>query len=215
MFIGSTQLAKDLKITQKSAWFVMHRLRHAARTKSFNRPLKGEIEADETFLGGKEKNKHAHKRKHVGTGGAGKVTVMGLLERNGELRAMKIAGTKARDLQGAVMDHVEPGATVLTDTFIGYHGLKRGFDHHTINHSKGEYVRDEFVHTNGLEGAWSLFKRQVYGIHHWISEKHTDRYLGEFTWRYNLREMDEGARVNAFLGRVGGRLTYKTLIAED
>ena len=107
--ISSVQLAKDLKITQKSAWFVMHRLRYATRTKSFNRLLKGAIEADETFIGGKEKNKHASKRAHKGTGGAGKIAVMGMLERGGELRARKVAGINAHHLQAKLFTHVEPG----------------------------------------------------------------------------------------------------------
>ncbi|HJS85200.1 MAG TPA: IS1595 family transposase [Acetobacteraceae bacterium] len=102
---------------------------------------------------------------------------------------------------------------VLTDEAKGYIGLQGAYDHYAVNHSAGEYVRLYFIHTNGLENAWSLFKRQVYGIHHWISDKHLDRYLGEFTYRFNRRETGEGARVNDFLGRIEGRLTYKMLIA--
>jgi len=215
--VSSAQLARDLSITQKSAWFVMHRLRYAARTKSFNRPLRGEIEADETFLGGKEKNKHLNKRKRgaVGGLGSGKTAVFGMLERGGELRAMKVYSIKSRELQPRLAKHVERGSTVMTDEWSGYSGLDytHGFRHERMKHRAGEYVRDRF-HTNGIEGAWSHFKRQVYGIHHWISAKHVDRYLDEFTWRWNLREMEEGARVNALLGRVTGRLTYKALIAQ-
>lgn len=210
--IASTTLARDLQITQKSAWFVLHRLRYAARTKSFNRPLRGEIEADETYIGGKEKNKHASKRKHEGPGGTGKAIVLGILERGGELRTTQIKSTSKGALQHPIARNVAAGATVLTDEHKSYEGLNLRFNHYTINHSAGEYVRNRFVHTNGLEGAWSHFKRQVFGVHHWVSAKHLDRYLSEFTWRYNLRGMEEGARVNAFLGRVSGRLTYKALI---
>lgn len=211
--IASTQLAKDLKITQKSAWFVMHRLRHAARTRSFTRPLKGNIELDETFVGGKERNKHASKRTHRGTGGTGKTPVFGMLERGGELRAVKMASLKTHDIEAKVTEHVRPGSVVLTDEASGYRGLGGTYYHHTVTHSAGEYVRDYFIHVNGLEGAWSHFKRQVYGIHHWISAKHLDRYLDEFTWRYNRREDEEGDRVNSLLTQIGGRLTYKALIA--
>jgi len=212
--IASTALAKDLKITQKSAWFVLHRLRYAARTKSFNKPLKGEIEIDETFLGGKERNKHASKRKHKGTGGvgSGKTPVLGMLERGGELRAMKVESVKGAELQGKVREHVEYGAVVMTDEWGGYRGLDKLYAHHKVNHASGEYVRDEFIHTNGVEGAWSHFKRQVYGIHHWISGKHADLYVGEFTWRYNRRGEGEADRVNMLLGDVDGRLRYKDLI---
>jgi len=217
--ISSAQLARDLKITQKSAWFVLHRLRYAARTKSFNRPLKGEIEADETFMGGKEKNKHAWQRKprgKAGTGGigSGKTPVLGLLERGGDLRAMKIPSVKATTLLNKVSQHVERGSTVVTDEWGGYNGLSYvyGYRHERVGHSAGEWVRDRF-HTNGIEGAWSLFKRQVYGIHHWISAKHVDRYLDEFTWRYNRRQAEEGERVNALLAQASGRLTYKALIS--
>jgi len=117
--IASTTLAKDIKVTQKTAWFMLHRLRHAATTKSFNAPLKGTVEADETFIGGKEKNKHASKRKHVGTGGAGKVAVLGFQERGGELRTMIVDDLKAKTVQAEVAAHVEPGSTVMTDEFGG------------------------------------------------------------------------------------------------
>lgn len=210
--IASTQLARDIAVTQKTAWFMLHRLRHAAETKSFNAPLKGQVEADETFIGGKEKNKHAHK-KTPGSQGANKAVVFGMLERGGELRARKVPDTSAATVQGELRQNVEPGTNIMTDEHRGYRGLNGVFNHHTVNHSAGEYVKHYFIHTNGLEGAWSLFKRQVFGIHHFVSTKHLDRYLYEFTLRYNRRDAGEGERMNDFLGRTAGRLTYKTLIA--
>jgi hypothetical protein len=116
-------------------------------------------------------------------------------------------------VQGKVVEHVEPGSNIMSDEFAGYIGLEGRFHHHTVNHSAGEYVRWYFCHVNGLEGAWSHFKRQVFGIHHWISTKHLDRYLDEFTWRYNRRESKEGERVNALLAAADGkRITYPQLI---
>jgi transposase-like protein len=212
--IASTQLARDIGVTQKTAWFMLHRLRHASQTKSFNAPLKGEVEADETYIGGKEKNKHADKRVPGSQGGAHKAVVFGMLERGGELRAHKVPDSKANTLQRHIVANVEVGSNIMTDEHGGYHGIGgMFFNHHTVNHSTGQYVKHYFIHTNGIEGAWSLFKRQVYGIHHWISAKHLDRYLNEFTFRYNRRESGEGERMNEFLGRTSGRLTYKALIA--
>ena len=210
--IASTQLAKDIGVTQKTAWFMLHRLRYAAETRSFKSPLKGEIEVDETFMGGKEKNKHARKRKHLGTGGAGKTAVMGLLERGGDLRAEKVENVKAATLHGKIAQHIAPGSLVVTDEWPGYNGLGGKYRHERVRHSAHEYARGKF-HTNGIEGAWSHFKRQVYGIHHWISPKHLDRYLDEFTYRFNRRGIGEGERMNDFLTRVAGRLSYRELIA--
>jgi transposase-like protein len=211
--IASTQLARDIGVTQKTAWFMTHRLREAAATKSFNKPLTGEVEIDETFVGGKERNKHEWQRQHAGTGGVGKTVVFGMLERGGELRAMKVDDLRARTVQAKVVENVEPGANIMSDEFPSYIGLEGRFHHHTVNHSIGEYVRDYFCHVNGLEGAWSHFKRRVFGIHHWISAKHTDRYFAEFTWRYNRRDAEEGDRVNALLAASDGkRLTYPQLI---
>jgi transposase-like protein len=207
--IASTQLARDIKVTQKTAWFMLHRLRHAARTRSFNRPLRGIIEADETFVGGKERNKHASKRSNK-PGPGNKVVVFGVLERGGELRARPIERLgQARD---EIAKHVEPGSNVMTDDWGGYQGLERDYQHYTVNHNSGEYVRHYFAHINGIEGAWSLLKRQIYGIHHWVSAKHLSRYIDEATWRYNRRDVKDGSRIAEFLGRVNGRLTYNVLI---
>jgi transposase-like protein len=211
--IASTTLAKDLKITQKSAWFVLHRLRHAARTKSFNAPLKGTVEADETYVGGKEKNKHASKRTPGSQGGANKEIVLGIIERDGELRTMHVSDMRAKTVQHIVREHVEPGSNVMTDEHGAFTGLQGDYHHHTVRHSEGEYVRHYVLHTNSIESVWALLKRQIYGIHHWVSAKHLSRYADEMTWRFNRRDQGVTDRMNGLFGCVEGRLPYKALIA--
>lgn len=211
--IASTQLAKDLRITQKTAWFVLHRLRYAARTKSFNREPKmsGIVEIDESYFGGKERNRHAKARK---AGEKPKAVVFGILERGGAVRAKVISNLSGCMLEGRVRDNVASGSILMTDEWSGYRGLITNYMLQSVVHSKGQYVRDGIVHTNGIEGVWSLFKRQVYGIHHHVSAKHLDNYLGEMCYRYSRRDMEEGERMNDLLANVGGRLTYKALTYE-
>ncbi len=163
--IASTQLAKDIGVTQKTAWFMAHRLRKGQETKSYNASLKNTVEAAETFVGGKESNKHKSKRVEGSQGGAGKEVVFGMIERDGELRAWHLKMGRKYVLPGLVQAHVAPGSSVMTDDFRGYRGLPATYDHQTVNHSAGEYVRGD-THTNTIEGAWSLLKRQIYGIHH-------------------------------------------------
>ena len=210
--IASTTLARDLGITQKSAWFVLHRLREAATTKSFNAPLEGVVEADETFVGGKAKNKHASKRTGK-RGAADKEAVFGMVQRDGELRMRPVRDLKARSLQATIREHVKPGSTIMTDDATAFVGLQGSYSHHAVNHSAGEYVRHFIIHTNTIEGAWSQLKRQTIGVHHFVSSKHLARYVGESEWRYNRRKMGEGNRADALIVGAAGRLTYKALIA--
>jgi transposase-like protein len=144
----------------------------------------------------------------------GKTAVFGMLERGGELRAMKVDKVNGKTVKKIIGEQVALGTSIMSDEFTGYRGLEGKFHHRTVRHGIGEYVRDYFIHVNGIEGAWSHFKRQVFGIHHWVSAKHIDRYLDEFTWRYNRREIADGTRVNAMLVSASGkRLTYQALIA--
>ncbi len=212
--VASTTLAKDLSITQKSAWFVLHRLRHAARTPSFSAPLSDTVEADTTFVGGKEKNKHANKKTPGSQGGANKAVVFGMIERDGELRTEHVADAKAKTLQDVVRKNVTAKSAILTDEDRSFVGLGKDYLHLAVNHSTGEYVRlGGFVHTNSIEAVWALLKRQIYGIHHWVSDKHLKRYLAEMTWRYNRRDRGVTDRMNALFACVEGPMPYKVLTA--
>lgn len=212
--IASTTLATDLGVTQKTAWFVLHRLRHAAQTDSFNAPLKGEVEIDETYIGGKARNMPGG-RSGKGRGPTGKTAVIGAVSRNGGgFIARVIANADTRTLGGFANEVVSWRARLVsTDEHAGYRYLSRRFNHQVVRHSAGEYVRGK-VHTQTIESAWSLLKRQIIGIHHWVSPKHLHRYVGEMSYRVNRREMAKGDRVNDLLGLTDGRhLPYKVLIA--
>ncbi len=210
--IASTTLAKDLKVTQKTAWFVLHRIRHAARTGSFNAPLKGTVEADTTFVGGKEKNKHANKKIPRSQGGRNKAVVLGFVSREGELRASHVADDSVATLHEQVRGNVEQGSKLMTDRDAAFSMLASEYVHAAVNHGEGEYVRDD-AHTNTIESVWALLKRQIYGIHHWVSAKHLNRYVSEMTWRFNRRGMKTTGRMNDLFTCVEGRLTYKVLIS--
>lgn len=210
--IASTQLAKDIKVTQKTAWFMLHRLRHATETKSFNAPLTGTVETDETYIGGKSSNRHARQR-GVGVPKPPKSAVIGMYERGGEVRAMHMRRAGRRDIHEAVLQNVEPSARLLTDGNNSYSGLADTYEHHVVNHHKGEYVLEGNIHTNSIESVWAILKRQIIGIHHHVSPKHLQQYVNEVTWRFNRREEGEGDRVNSFLRQTQGRLTYKELTA--
>ncbi|PQM28538.1 DDE transposase [Sphingopyxis lindanitolerans] len=210
--IASTQLAKDIGVTQKTAWFMTQRLRHAADTQSFHRPLDGEVEIDETYVGGKAANRHKGDPKN-GPGTSGKTAVIGAFERGGDTIATVIARTDTETLDGFAHAVLSPSvALVSTDEHAGYRHLGRSFPHGVVRHSAGEYVNGVH-HTNGIEGFWALLKRQITGTHHYLSPKHLNRYVSEMTWRFNRRGFGEGERVNALLNQVSGRLTYKELIA--
>jgi len=215
--IASTQLAKDINVTQKTAWFMLHRLRHAAETKSFNGPLDGDVEVDEAYLGGKAKNMHQKDikaRKQY----TNKSAIVGMVKRDGELRAVHVPSASKKITHAIIRENVDPAARLMTDGSHLYKALGpvlggEYINHKAVRHNRGEYVIEGDVHTNSIESIWALFRRQIIGTHHWVSKKHLQSYINEMTWRFNRRDQEEGERVNNLLKYVEGRLTYAELTA--
>ena len=209
--VSSMQLAKEIGITQKSAWFVLQRLREACAGKMDK--LSGIVEVDECFVGGKEANKHESKKLRAGRGPVGKAAVLGLRERGGRTISMPIENTDRETLHNAIYDNVELGSTVMTDEAVAYKNMPF-YNHESVNHVGGEYARDS-VSTNGIESVWALLKRGIYGTWHQVSVKHLNRYVDEVAFRLNAGNVQRHTldRLDSFVDAVDGkRLTYARLI---
>ena len=209
--ISSIQLSKDIGVTQKTAWFMLQRIRNCFGFDNDNN-LSNEVEVDETYVGGKNKNKH-NTKKVEGTQGRSvkdKAPVFGMVERGGKLNAKCVDDVTIRTLTKEIVRYVND-ATVYSDEWLGYNALKRIYDHQFIKHGAGQYVNGR-VHTNTIEGFWSLLKRGIVGIYHFTSVKHLQKYVDEFVFRYNTRDTSEVSRFNLLLSNTENRLTYERLI---
>lgn len=219
--MSALQIGRMLGISPKSSWFLMHRIRESLRGTDLE-PLGGEgktVEMDETFVGGLEKNKHRSKRKHVGTGGAGKEAVFSLVEREGRVQSRHVPSVSAKNLRPILFEQVHRDSNLMTDQAAPSKQLGRewGKKHQSVNHSIGEYVRGE-AHTNTIEGYFAILKRGIIGTYHHVSPQHLKRYLAEFDYRYNERsalDVNDATRMEKSVpGIVGKRLTYRRTCRE-
>lgn len=211
--ISSYQLARDLGITQKSAWFMLGRIRNAYTTKDSIK-MDGEIQIDETYVGGKNKNRHNDKKVKESQGRSvkDKTPVLGLIN-NGKVTTEVVANTKAKTLRPIIEQMVEKGAIVITDEWKAYNSLNQDYQHEVVKHHASQYVNKNGFSTNSVENFWSLLKRGITGIYHQVSRKHLKRYCDEFAFRFNTRKITDSERFVMVLTNTRKRLTYKDLIA--
>lgn len=239
--ISSLQLAKDIEVTQKTAWFMLQRIRACFGIENYNE-LEGIVECDETFVGGKNKNRHKNKKVKNSQGRSfkDKVPVMGMVARGeseiierphklipnrtvrekrvyktSKMNAFVVNDTKGKSIQPLIYSYVKTDTDLLTDEWWAYRGLGKDYNHKFIDHSKKEYVnlQDNTIHTNNIEGSWNIFKKSVNGMYNWVSKKHLQKYVDEFVYRYNLRQCSEQEKFRYLLQNSNVRTKYKELVA--
>jgi len=208
--ISSVQLAKDLGVTQKTAWFMMHRIRESLKDNGSSL-LGGTVETDETYVGGKLKNKHKKYRKdNINKSNDNKTTVMAFISREQGIKVQVL--DNRQEIMQSVRDNVSTDARLITDEAGAYHHANKEYaNHEVVHHSQNEFVRGD-IHTNTVEGFFSHLKRKIYGIHHFVTAKHLQRYADETAYKYNLRDMNDGERFTFALSHIEGGLTYKQLV---
>lgn len=216
--ISSLQLSRDLDITQKSSWFMLQRIRAVFVVENFNE-LGGEnevVEMDETFVGGKNKNRHKDKKvaQSQGRSFKDKTPVFGMLQRNGKLTAIVVADTKGTTLKPLIKKYVTGGTRIITDEWHAYRGLNANYDHQCVDHGKKIYVNleDASIHSNSIENSWKQLKTSYNGIYNWMSRKHMQFYINEFVYRFNMRKHPDSDKFNWMLANGGVRTKYKDLI---
>lgn len=197
--ISSTQLARDIGVTQKTAWFLLHRIRNCFGFDNDN-DLNNDIEVDETYVGGKNKNRHFDKRVKNSQGRSykDKTPVFGMIERSGKLNAKVVSDVTASTLNVLITRYVNKGSTIHSDEWYGYSRLPKHYNHTIVRHGSGEYVSGN-SYTNTMEGFWSILKRGIIGIYHKVSSKHLQKYVDEFVFRYNTRKQKQTERFNYLL----------------
>jgi len=212
--ISSYQLHRDIGITQKTAWFMLHRLRHISDCATFKEMLKDFIEIDETFIGGKNKNRHWDKKVPHSQGRSckDKMPIWGAIS-SGILITEVVPNTQQKTLEPIIRKHVKEGSTINTDEWKAYNNLHKWFNHQRVNHGAKQYVNGK-ASTNSIESAWACFKRGIYGTYHQVSRKHLPKYVAEFTFRFNTRKYKEQDRLDlVLLSSVGKSLSYRELIS--
>jgi transposase-like protein len=211
--ISSIQLSRQIKITQKSAWYMLQKIRYANVQRMYGELMEGTVEADETYVGGKRK---FSKR---GRGAEHKTPVFGLLQRkegkkNSQVRMWPVENVKGKTLKGIIKENVKKGSNMMTDEFRSYWGLSKEYKHKTVNHGAKEYVKGN-VHTNGIENVWSHFKRSIRGIHHCPSRKHLEKYCAEFQFRFNTRDMVDINRFRKAIQGAKKSVKYRDITPAD
>lgn len=210
--ISSIKLASDIGVSQKTAWFINHRLRAMFEEKAPER-LVNEVEVDETFVGGKNKNRHWDKKveKSRGRSFKDKTPVLGMLQRGGKLKCVVVPNTSAKVIAPLIVEHVQRGATLYTDDWKAYKSMHNFYDHQIVDHGRKQYKNGNAC-TNAIEGFWGIFKRGIIGIYNWVSPKHLQKYCDEFTFRYNNRSSTVIEMFEAAVRCCGNtRLLYKVL----